>query len=183
MATVRAFALQLWLLLCVDLSRWCWQNHEKHLLLVGPVNPEGRRETARHGYQRRNSSGKAVSHARGASEAPTSRSKGSNPNGSVHTTDPQLGCSKNSANFVQCMERVDFALHPSAPQAFIDCLYKLRTRWRPREKSVHAGGIHYPTLITTHHTWPPVSTSGARLCWLDELGTRLRAETTTAVEL
>ncbi|CAE7237172.1 unnamed protein product [Symbiodinium natans] len=54
--------------------------------------------------------------------------------------------------------------------AFIDCLYKLRTRWRPREKAVYAGGIHYPTLITAHHTWPPVSTSGSRLCWLDELG-------------
>ncbi|CAE7869299.1 unnamed protein product [Symbiodinium microadriaticum] len=61
-------------------------------------------------------------------------------------------------------------LNPYNRSAFIDCLYKLRTRWRPREKSVHAGGIHYPTLITAHHTWPPVSTSGARLCWLDELG-------------
>ena len=55
-------------------------------------------------------------------------------------------------------------------EAFIDCLYRLRTRWRPREKAVYAGGVHYPTLITAHHTWPPVSTSGSQLCWLDELG-------------
>ncbi|CAL1137541.1 unnamed protein product [Cladocopium goreaui] len=54
--------------------------------------------------------------------------------------------------------------------AFIQCLYHLRTRWRHREKEIFAGGIHYPTLVTAHHTWPPVSTSGAKLCWLDQLG-------------
>jgi hypothetical protein len=58
-------------------------------------------------------------------------------------------------------------------QAFIQCLYHLRTRWRHREKEIFAGGIHYPTLVTAHHTWPPVSTSGAKLCWLDQLGGRL----------
>ena len=61
------------------------------------------------------------------------------------------------------------------PEAFIECLYRLRTRWRHREKSVFAGGVHYPTLVTAHHTWPPVSTSGARLCWLDQLGSSVPA--------
>ncbi|CAJ1354788.1 unnamed protein product [Effrenium voratum] len=74
--------------------------------------------------------------------------------------------------------RTDFAaegfkspwLSKENKSAFIECLYRLRTRWRHREKSVFAGGVHYPTLVTAHHTWPPVSTSGARLCWLDQLG-------------
>ena len=53
---------------------------------------------------------------------------------------------------------------------FTDCLYKLRTRLRPREKLVHAGGVHYPTLIVTNHQHPPVSASGAAWCWLDNRG-------------
>jgi len=55
---------------------------------------------------------------------------------------------------------------------FADCLYKLRTRWRAPQKLVYAGGLHYPTLLTTNHLSPPVSTSGAQWCWLDETGTR-----------
>merc|ERR1712232_1113324 len=53
--------------------------------------------------------------------------------------------------------------------AFVNCLYDLRTRHR-MEKMVYAGGVHYPTLITTHHTKPPVSTSVSSWCWLDEVG-------------
>eukprot|EP00930_Biecheleria_cincta_P069100 TRINITY_DN56885_c0_g1_i1.p1 TRINITY_DN56885_c0_g1~~TRINITY_DN56885_c0_g1_i1.p1 ORF type:complete len:127 (+),score=16.61 TRINITY_DN56885_c0_g1_i1:2-382(+) len=81
----------------------------------------------------------------------------------------------------ECLQRLritDFAeegfkskwLSKEHSTAFMDCLYKLRTRWRHREKAVFAGGIHYPTLLTAHHTNPPVSTSGARLCWLDTVG-------------
>jgi len=53
---------------------------------------------------------------------------------------------------------------------FTDCLYKLRTRLRPKEKVVYAGGVHYPTLIVTNHQHPPVSASGAAWCWLDNRG-------------
>eukprot|EP00439_Symbiodinium_sp_Y106_P083650 s514_g23.t3 len=122
MATVRAFALQLWLLLCVDLSRS--QRDREAWLPETQLEREGRESCARR---------------------------------------------FRSTDFSQQGFQSEW-LSPYNRSAFIDCLYKLRTRWRPREKSVHAGGIHYPTLITTHHTWPPVSTSGARLCWLDELG-------------
>ncbi|CAE7272291.1 unnamed protein product [Symbiodinium sp. CCMP2592] len=122
MATVRAFALQLWLLLCVDLSRS--QRDRDAWLPETQLEREGRESCARR---------------------------------------------FRSTDFSQQGFQSEW-LNPYNRSAFIDCLYKLRTRWRPREKSVHAGGIHYPTLITTHHTWPPVSTSGARLCWLDELG-------------
>lgn len=52
--------------------------------------------------------------------------------------------------------------------AFLDCLYHLRTKLRPRKKAVHAGGVHYPTLIVTNHRHPVVSTSGASWCWLDK---------------
>jgi len=62
-------------------------------------------------------------------------------------------------------------MDPDNMTAFVSCLYQLRTRWRPRRKSVYAGGVHYPTLIVAHHTTPPVSTSGAQWCWLDESGT------------
>jgi len=54
--------------------------------------------------------------------------------------------------------------------AFLDCLYKLRTSLRPREKVVFAGGVHYPTLVVTNHRHPPVSTSAAQWCWLDKRG-------------
>lgn len=54
--------------------------------------------------------------------------------------------------------------------AFVDCLYRLRTRLRTPVKRVYAGGVHYPTLIVTNHLTPPVSTSGAQYCWLDERG-------------
>lgn len=53
---------------------------------------------------------------------------------------------------------------------FIQCLYRLRTRWRPKQKTVHVGGVHYPTLLTAHHVSPPVSTAAAQWCWLDERG-------------
>jgi len=81
-----------------------------------------------------------------------------------------------------CMRRLrdtDFAedrfqngwMDPDNMSAFASCLYQLRTRWRPQQKSVYAGGIHYPTLIVAHHLSPPVSTSGSQWCWLDESGT------------
>mmetsp|Transcript_23313 Transcript_23313/g.65877 ORF Transcript_23313/g.65877 Transcript_23313/m.65877 type:complete len:490 (+) Transcript_23313:47-1516(+) len=54
--------------------------------------------------------------------------------------------------------------------SFINCLYLLRTRLRPLEKRIFAGGVHYPTLIVTNHQSPPVSTAGAQFCWLDERG-------------
>jgi len=53
--------------------------------------------------------------------------------------------------------------------AFANCLHQLRTRWRVREKTVWAGGVHYPTLITAHHLGPPVSTAGKQWCWHEEL--------------
>eukprot|EP00927_Polykrikos_kofoidii_P080875 TRINITY_DN7787_c0_g1_i1.p1 TRINITY_DN7787_c0_g1~~TRINITY_DN7787_c0_g1_i1.p1 ORF type:complete len:482 (-),score=75.16 TRINITY_DN7787_c0_g1_i1:339-1784(-) len=53
--------------------------------------------------------------------------------------------------------------------AFVECLYRLRTRLRP-QKTIHVGGIHYPTLLTAHHTFPPVSTAASQLCWLDDRG-------------
>jgi len=54
--------------------------------------------------------------------------------------------------------------------AFVDCLYQLRTRRRSHRKEVFAGGVHYPTLIVANHLSPPVSTSAAQWCWLDERG-------------
>lgn len=54
--------------------------------------------------------------------------------------------------------------------AFMNCLYKLRTKLRDREKVVHAGGVHYPTLVVASHRNPVVSTSGASWCWLDRRG-------------
>eukprot|EP00746_Dinoflagellata_sp_MGD_P019384 gnl/MRDRNA2_/MRDRNA2_14505_c0_seq1.p1 gnl/MRDRNA2_/MRDRNA2_14505_c0~~gnl/MRDRNA2_/MRDRNA2_14505_c0_seq1.p1 ORF type:complete len:441 (-),score=90.34 gnl/MRDRNA2_/MRDRNA2_14505_c0_seq1:59-1381(-) len=53
---------------------------------------------------------------------------------------------------------------------FVQCLYQLRTSLRPSRKEVLAGGIHYPTLLVVNHKTPPVSASGARYCWLDQLG-------------
>lgn len=74
--------------------------------------------------------------------------------------------------------RTDFAeegfknpwMSPENMTAFINCLYQLRTRQRLPQKSVFAGGVHYPTLIVANHLAPPVSTSGAQWCWLDERG-------------
>jgi len=79
---------------------------------------------------------------------------------------------------MQRLRQTDFAvdrfqnawMNPENMSAFVSCLYRLRTRWRPEQKSIHVGGIHYPTLLSAHHTSPPVSTSGAQWCWLDETG-------------
>mmetsp|Transcript_99695 Transcript_99695/g.281465 ORF Transcript_99695/g.281465 Transcript_99695/m.281465 type:complete len:486 (-) Transcript_99695:17-1474(-) len=54
--------------------------------------------------------------------------------------------------------------------AFSRCLYRLRTTWRPASKNVLVGGVHYPTLLTTHHVFPPVSSASAQWCWLDGMG-------------
>lgn len=54
--------------------------------------------------------------------------------------------------------------------AFVDCLYFLRTVGRPPDKGVHAGGIHYPTMVVTNHRHPVVSSSSASWCWLDKQG-------------
>eukprot|EP00928_Gymnodinium_smaydae_P003803 TRINITY_DN11340_c2_g1_i1.p1 TRINITY_DN11340_c2_g1~~TRINITY_DN11340_c2_g1_i1.p1 ORF type:complete len:488 (-),score=114.06 TRINITY_DN11340_c2_g1_i1:43-1506(-) len=75
-------------------------------------------------------------------------------------------------------QRVDFAeagfksewMSQQNLSAYIQCLYKTRTVWRHRDKQVIAGGVHYPTLLTLHHTSPPVSNSAAQWCWLDERG-------------
>jgi len=55
--------------------------------------------------------------------------------------------------------------------AFVDCLHRLRTTHRSVEKVVHAGGVHYPTLVVANHRDPVVSTSGAAWCWRDKYGT------------
>jgi len=54
--------------------------------------------------------------------------------------------------------------------AFAHCMYRLRTNLRSNEKVVHAGGVHYPTLLATNHLTPPVSTASAQWCWLDTRG-------------
>eukprot|EP00929_Paragymnodinium_shiwhaense_P009987 TRINITY_DN114462_c0_g1_i1.p1 TRINITY_DN114462_c0_g1~~TRINITY_DN114462_c0_g1_i1.p1 ORF type:complete len:502 (-),score=113.98 TRINITY_DN114462_c0_g1_i1:10-1515(-) len=54
--------------------------------------------------------------------------------------------------------------------AYVSCLYKLRTTQRDKQKRVLVGGVHYPTLLTTHHISPPVSTASSQWCWLDDRG-------------
>jgi len=79
---------------------------------------------------------------------------------------------------LQRLRRTDFAednfknpwMSEGNLSAFIECLYKMRTKLRDREKVVHVGGVHYPTLVVTGHRHPVVSTSGASWCWLDRRG-------------